>query len=253
MKPNFFVLKTLYGCGLVFFCLNSNAMQLEQSQKKLSSSYQVSSKVQARIDALDEQTQQDYYEYVRTEKRAEQIEAYNRQLQTMINSQQQELEDLEQQLVSLTDTEQSALPLLNKMLSTLTAFVDNDLPFLQSERSVRLSRLTKLLDRADVSVAEKYRQVLEAYQIEVEYGRTLEAYSGTLSMANQANRDVTFLRLGRIGLFYQTSDGQQSGQWNADEHRWQALDSSQNWSIQKGIQLALKQTVPELLELPVRP
>ncbi|MFC3152868.1 DUF3450 domain-containing protein [Litoribrevibacter euphylliae] len=229
-----------------------NSVGVDQLHGALSKSYQKSSKVQARIDALDEQTRQDYYEYLQTVQRAEQIERYNQQLETLIGSQQSELLDLERQLLSLKETEQAALPLLSDMLSTLTQFVARDLPFLDDERSERLARLTELLARADVSVAEKYRQVLEAYQIEVEYGRTLEAYSGVLAIDGQPDRDVTFLRLGRVGLYYQTSDGQQSGQWDALNKTWNVLDSSQNWSVQKGIQLALKQAVPELLELPIQ-
>ena len=53
-----------------------------------------------------------------------------------------------------------------------------------------------LMDRANVSVAEKYRRLLEAYQIELEYGRTIEAYEGSFASDN-GERSVTFLRVGR--------------------------------------------------------
>ena len=36
------------------------------------------------------------------------------------------------------------------------------------------------MDRADVAVSEKFSQVLQAYQIENEYGRTMEAYGDTI-------------------------------------------------------------------------
>ena len=123
-------------------------------------------------------------------------------------------------------------------------------PFLEEERSTRLARLQTLLNRADVSIAEKYRQILEAYQIEVEYGRTLEAYNAPLN-TNGITRDVTFLKLGRIALYYQTADGKESGVWDNIEKDWKQLDSSYRWPIQKGIQLAMQQTVPELLSLPL--
>lgn len=220
-------------------------------ENKLTKSYQTAAKVQERIDGLDDKTRQDYYEYVQTVRQVEQIEKYNKQVQALVVSQQSELEDLQQQLKSLQETEQTALPLLSDMFSTLKRFIERDLPFLMKERLERITRLEGVLSRSDVSVAEKYRQVLEAYQIEVEYGRTLEANTGVLRVSGQADREVTFLRLGRVGLYYQTSDGQQSGQWNASESGWEVLDSSLNWSIQKGIQMALQQTVPELLELPI--
>ncbi|GLQ32721.1 DUF3450 domain-containing protein [Litoribrevibacter albus] len=221
------------------------------AEKALVTSYQHASKVQQKIDRLDEQTRQDYYEYLYTTQRAKQLEDYNAQLQRLIDSQQQEIEDIKEQLSSLQETEEAALPLLQTMLNTLIAFVERDKPFLSAERSERLSRLNDVLARADVSVAEKYRQVLEAYQIEVEYGRTLEAYSGVLKVEGQPDRDVTFLRLGRVALYYQTSDGQESGQWQTQQQQWQRLDERHDWVVQKGIQMALQQTVPELLELPI--
>ena len=231
MKPYALIFRTFLVGGLASFSVIGQSSQVEEAQQRLSKWYVNSAKVQSRIDALDEQTRQDYYEYIHTVKRAEQIETYNAQLQKLISSQEDELNQLEQQLVSLSDTEQAALPLLNKMLKTLNSFDQKDLPFLTTERSERLTRLSALLDRADVSVAEKYRQVLEAYQIEVEYGRTLEAYSGMLTVIEQPSRDVTFLRLGRVALYYQTSDGQESGQWNPETQSWQQLAESMNLSL----------------------
>jgi len=229
----------------------ANEAKLSQVEGTLVKEYKASAKVQARIDALDEATRQDYYDYLYTVKRAKQLEGYNQQLSRLIDSQNDELTDIAKQLASLQDTEEAALPLLNNMMATLTEFIARDLPFLSDERKQRVQRLDDSLTRADLSVAEKYRQVLEAYQIEVEYGRTVEAYSGLLQVEGQPDRDVTFFRLGRVALYYQTSDGQESGQWNRTNKGWEVLLQDQNWAIQKGIQLALQQTVPELLQLPL--
>jgi len=229
----------------------ANEAKLSQVEGTLVKEYKASAKVQARIDALDEATRQDYYDYLYTVKRAKQLEGYNQQLSRLIDSQNDELTDIAKQLASLQDTEEAALPLLNNMMATLTEFIARDLPFLSDERKQRVQRLDDSLTRADLSVAEKYRQVLEAYQIEVEYGRTVEAYSGLLQVEGQPDRDVTFFRLGRVALYYQTSDGQESGQWNRTNKGWDVLPQDQNWAIQKGIQLALQQTVPELLQLPL--
>lgn len=226
------------------------ASTLEQNQQALEQAHKQGAQVQRNIEQLDQQTRENYDVYTAAVRQAELMEAYNRQLSRMIEDQTRELDDIEAQLTSLTETEQATLPLLVRMQQMLGEFVSRDLPFLVEEREQRVARLARLMDRADVSLAEKYRQILEAYQIEAEYGRTLEAWTGSLQQDGN-RREVTFLRLGRVGLYYQSLDGEQSGRWNADARRWENLAADYDWPIRKGINMARQQSVPELLELPV--
>lgn len=226
------------------------ANTLEQNQQALEQAHKQGAQVQRNIDQLDQQTRENYDVYTAALRQAELVEAYNRQLARMIEDQTRELDDIESQLTSLAETEQATLPLLVRMQQMLGEFVSRDLPFLVEEREQRVARLARLMDRADVSLAEKYRQILEAYQIEAEYGRTLEAWTGSLQQDGN-RREVTFLRLGRVGLYYQSLDGEQSGRWNADARRWETLAADYDWPIRKGINMARQQSVPELLELPV--
>lgn len=227
------------------------ANTLEQNQQALEQAHKQGAQVQRNIDQLDQQTRENYDVYTAALRQAELMEAYNRQLARMIEDQTRELDDIEAQLVSLTETEQATLPLLVRMQQMLGEFVSRDLPFLLEEREQRVERLARLMDRADVSLAEKYRQILEAYQIEAEYGRTLEAWSGALQQ-DGASREVTFLRLGRVGLYYQSLNGEESGRWNAEAGRWDVLSDDYDWPVRKGINMARQQSVPELLELPVQ-
>ncbi|GAA0788253.1 DUF3450 domain-containing protein [Marinobacterium sediminicola] len=228
----------------------SQAGTLEQNQQVLEQAHRQGAQVQRSIDQLDQQTRENYETYSATLRQTELIEAYNRQLSRMVEDQVRELVDIDEQLNTLAHTEQAALPLLVRMHAMLKQFVARDLPFLTEEREQRVERLARLLDRADISLAEKYRQILEAYQIEAEYGRTLEAWSGTLDQGNQA-REVTFLRLGRVAFYYQTLDGEESGRWSRQKGGWEQLGSDFGWPIRKGISMARQQSVPELLELPV--
>ena len=123
-----------------------------------------------------------------------------------------------------------------------------DIPFLPEERQFRVAELQTIMERADVSLAEKYRRVLEAYQVETEYGRTIEAYQDELEL-DERIRTVNFLRIGRVGLYYLTLDGQQAGVW---DEGWRPLDSQYRQAIDKGLKVAKKQLPPDLLVLPVK-
>lgn len=223
---------------------------LQQASSGVVKTHKQAAASQQKINKLDEKTRAAYDEYRATERQAELVEAYNRQLEKLVNAQQKEIAELDAQITSLDMTEQAVLPMLSRMTDMLSRFVDADTPFLLEEREQRVARLEGLLERADVSLAEKYRQILEAYLIEVDYGRTLEAWNGELELAGDS-RQVTFLRLGRAALYYQTLDGRESGLWQPSRAEWQPLAASDNPVLDKAIRIAWQQAVPELLTLPL--
>lgn len=231
--------------------LASSISIADKSHSKSAQSQQV-------VSEISEQTSILVDELLENSRQANIVEAYNAQLSRLIVSQEKELIDLERQIDSIEETEQVMLPMMNNMLSQLGEFVKQDLPFLKNERDKRLERLSRLLDRADVSVAEKYRQIIEAYRVEVGYGQTIEAYSGILNKrpsdddrSSDVKLNVNYLRIGRTALYYQTLNGQSSGLWQPKVKQWKTLNSDKNVLIKKAIQVAQKQRVPELLELPV--
>lgn len=223
---------------------------LSNGEGNLSASHLEAKKSQQRIDSAEVTTRDVREEYLSNERMSDVTEAYNKQIALLVESQQRELSDLSAQLKSIDELDRAVLPMLNQMVDRLKRFVSADLPFLDDERQKRLTKLDALLLRADVSVAEKYRQILEAYMVEVQYGRTFEAYSGRLTQ-DHSNRQVNFLRLGRTALYYQTLGGKESGLWLPSEQRWQTLSEQQNLSLRRAIQVALKQKVPSLLNLPL--
>ena len=81
---------------------------------------------------------------------------------------------------------------------------------------LRVANLKRLMDDADTPLSEKYRRVMEAYQVEVQYGHTIEAYQGELRDPG-SSRMVEFLRLGRVGLYYLSLDGKR---WIATEPKF---------------------------------
>ncbi|PIE43278.1 MAG: hypothetical protein CSA50_06245 [Gammaproteobacteria bacterium] len=228
------------------------ADQLTRAAAKTIKSHSGSQQSQERIDDIESELQDSRALYLSNERMADVAEAYNRQMSLLVESQQRELAGLQIQLESIEQTDKAVLPMLNQMLDTLQRFVAMDVPFLPEERRARLAKLEQLLLRADVSVAEKYRRIIEAYMIEVQYGSTFEAYSGKLEVSDN-ERQVSFLRLGRTALYYQTLNGKESGLWLPAAKRWQSLPESQNFALRKAMQIALQQQVPDLIDLPLPP
>lgn len=206
---------------------------------------------QARIERLDDASREMLAEYRNALQQAEALKGYNAQLHELVAAQRQELAGYQQQLDGIERTQEAVTPQMRRMVEVLGEFIAADLPFLPDERSDRLAQLQELLPRADVSLAEKYRRILEAYQIESDYGRTLEAWRGELPEA-EGSRSVEFLRLGRAMLYYQTLDGHQSGWWNPHSRSWQALNGSARRPLRQAIAIARQEQAPALLELPVQ-
>ena len=180
----------------------------------------------------------------------ESLTIYNDQLARLIDSQESEITSLQRQTEEIDDIETGALPLMIEMTETIKEMVSSDLPFLLREREDRADSLSLLIDRADVTAGEKFRRIMEAYLVELDFGRTIEGYRGELDLDN-AVKTVNFLRVGRLGLYYQTLDGSESGWWNAERSAFQSLGSDSRDEIRAGLRIARKQAPPELLLLPI--
>ena len=208
-------------------------------------------KSQAKIDALNEDTRKLLSEYKIVLKEIEGLRVYNRQLEKQIANQEKEMAQLSSSIDEVTVIERQITPLMLRMIDGLEQFVELDVPFLEQERSDRIERLREIMDRADVAVSEKFSQVLRAFQIENEYGRTMETY-GTTIMLNGVERQVDILKVGRIALVYQTPDGEETGHWNVERGDWEAVDASYEGSVRQGIRMARQQASIDMLSLPIR-
>lgn len=209
-----------------------------------------SAKSQQKINRLNDKTQQMLNRYRAALHQTKTLKTYNQYLQDMLKSQQQELQSMQEQLQNIDTTQQEIVPLILRMLQSLEQFVILDMPFLPEERQQRINRLKEMVKRADVTNAEKYRRILEAYKIENDYGKTIEAYRGDLEM-NGNTRSVNYLRLGQVALYYQLLDGSETGFWNKEQKQWQILDEDYRSQVNKGLRIARKQMAPDLLTLPV--
>lgn len=205
---------------------------------------------QERVSKTAEKTRTIVDDYRATLRKIENAKIYNEQLRKFIADQETEMTSIAKQIEQLQNTNKEIFPLMLRMITSLEKFVELDVPFLPEERGKRIANLKKLMDKAKVSTSEKFRNILEAYQIENEYGRTIEAYRG-LQTVDGKELTVDFLRVGRISLAYQTLDGKEQGYWDQKERKWKEASSSYRKSFLQGLKMARKQAAPELLIMPV--
>jgi hypothetical protein len=204
---------------------------------------------QQRIDKVVDDTRKKEDEYKRVLKEIEGLEIYNTLVQRQIDGQMAKMEEIRTSIDQVEVINRQILPAMTRMIDGLKQFVAIDVPFLEEERTERVAKLEALLAEPNVNVAEKFRKVTEAYQIENDYGRTIEAYDGKLNIDGQ-DFDGEFLRIGRVSLMFQTADGAYSRVWDQAARRWEDGSEHKN-QIRQGLKIANKQIAPELVLLPV--
>ena len=245
-------MKAVWLVALLAVPLSLQAQQaLQQAQQESRELTAEAVATQQRIDNLDDAARAALEEYTQAQDQALALNEYSERLQLMVEAQAQELTSLQQQIDSLADTQREMLPLIRRMIESLEAFVALDMPFLLDERRDRIARLHANQSRSDLSSAEKFRQVLEAYKIESEYGARIDSHTDTV-MVDGKPREVILLRVGRIALIYQTPDQQITAAWDQRSRSWQVLDSGDYRSaVAEGIRIARKRAAVDMLQLPI--
>jgi Protein of unknown function (DUF3450) len=200
---------------------------------------------QGKIDSLDDGTQEMLTKYRRTLEDTASITKYNAHLTEQVVAQRTEIASINAQLQTIETTSRDVFPLMEKMVTTLEQFVALDMPFRIDERTKRVATLKGLMDRADVTVSEKYRRILEAYQIEMEYGRTIDSYEYKLGEGDNASL-VEVVRVGRVALMYRRPDGKDAGYWDKAEKKW-VSDTGIQKDVERALRVAKKQGAPDLL------
>ncbi|MBU0994896.1 MAG: DUF3450 domain-containing protein [Proteobacteria bacterium] len=141
-------------------------------------------------------------------------------------------------------------PYIQDIQGRIDALVASDLPFLENERKERLDRLNTVMGDMDVSVAEKFRKVMETLFVEAEYGNTIEVYQDKIMFGEEELLGNIF-RLGRISLFFLSLDKKTAAYFNMGEKKWTVLNDRYVPAIHAAIEIGGKRRPTELLCLPV--
>ena len=204
---------------------------------------------QERIDSQVKDTRKLSDQFKAALKEIEGLKVYNTLLGLQVENQNAKMGDLRDSIDQVEVINRQIVPIMTQMIDGLKVFVALDVPFLPEERENRVAFLEELMERDDVTVAEKFRKVTEAYQIENDYGRTIESYKSSLTI-DGATREVDMLRIGRVAFLYQSQDGKISGAWDQQAREWVDGGDHKN-QIKFGLRIATKQIAPDLVLLPV--
>jgi hypothetical protein len=240
-------LAAVFVAGMVWPAAASSFDEAMDVRETGNASSQQSQKV---IDKVADTSDQLLTQYRQVLTQLDAVRVYNKQLNQLIDSQNEEITKLLGEIDDVELVGRQITPHMLKMIEGIDAFVQLDVPFLLEERTTRVAKLRKLMINANVTDAEKYRTIMEAYQIENEFGRTIEAYRGALQIGGE-DREVDFLRIGRVALLYQSFDGMANGSWDDKSKSWLVLDRSHTQSIKEGLRMARKQAAPSLILVPV--
>lgn len=234
----------------IAFSVAANASSLESVVEAGQQISKSAAQSQKKIDKITDVIESKVQQFKTVNKEIDGLKVYNRQLQKQIDHQIAEMKQINVSIDQVSVIERQITPLMIRMIDGLEQFIALDVPFLTEERSKRIAGLNEMMDRADIEVSEKFRRVLEAYQVEMDYGRTIEAYDGILNVGSK-EREVSFLRIGRTALIYQTKDATHSGVWDKSANDWIALSNEHRIQITKGLRVARKQLAPDMLSLPI--
>ncbi|ENM5853309.1 DUF3450 domain-containing protein [Vibrio mimicus] len=231
--------------------LPAHAASLNQAQAIQNSTNQASAQSQQKIDRSAEKTLVLRAEIEQLNEEVKNLQIYRNHLQSLVANQEQEMTSLEQQTEEIKRTRQGIVPLMYDMIEGLEEWVAKDKPIRLAARQERIEKLKELMPRADVSDAEKYRRILEAYQIELDYGNKLGTYQAQIALSSAQQVEAEVLYLGRLVLLARSLDGEQFWNWDAKQQSWQALSDANKSDLNAAYQLAQQQIAPTLLNLPV--
>lgn len=235
---------SIFSAGMV------SAQSLDEVLGVRAATTQDGRKSQTKIDEIADNTRDLLSQYKQVMKVVDGLRVYNKQQERLIAGQETEMAELNASIDNVTVIERQIGPLIERMIDNLDKYIELDTPFLIGERRDRVEFLKETLDRPDVSVAEKFSQVLQAHQLENSYGSTIEAYTDVIELEGKS-RQVDLLKWGRVSLVFQSPDGEVTGVWDTEASGWAILPDEFRAGVRDGIRIARKTQTADLVKLPV--
>ena len=234
---------------LAFFVVSENT-DIEEILSENETNFSLSEKSQSQVNDLSTEKDSLLAEWKVVVKQVEGLKIYNEQKRRQIKAQEERMVTLAEQTRQVVVIQRQIPPLMERMADSLEQFVSLDAPFSLDERVKRINQVRATLSDPKVTASEQVRQVLEAYNIEREYGRTIETYEDAIVIDGE-EKVVNILRIGRLALMYQLKDQSQAGIWDSEQNDWVEV-SGYRLPVRDGIRMANKTAPLDLLAVPVK-
>ncbi len=189
-------------------------------------------------------------EYDRLKEENEQLAFANANLTQKRGDLEKSIQDLTREKEEAQRIRTELAPFLKELLNRLKSLVTSDIPFLSRERNDRLARLEVILDDPDITIAEKYRKMMEALFVEAEYGNTVEVYREKI-VVDGAEVLADIFRMGRVALFFLALDRENAGIFDVAANQWHTLDKTRVPAIEAVVEMAAKHRPMEVVALPL--
>jgi chromosome segregation ATPase len=238
------------GAFLLFVSLSSPADEISQAHTLEKKNIDATVASQQRIDTSSDQAFALKADIEALQAEVDSLTIYRDHLESLVQSQEQEMRSLDEQLDQIDITKRSVVPLMYRMLDGLNTLIEGDKPIRPQVRQQRLEKLDTMMGKANISDAEKYRRILEAYQIELDYGTKLGHFTGSI-LVDGVTREAEQLYIGRVVLVARSLDQQHFWSWDTQQEHWSPLSAELGPEVNKAFAIANKQALPALLTLPV--
>lgn len=223
--------------------------QLESALNAAKASTSASAASQRRVEEADDAADTAAREYRAVLQQKDNIALFVAQQDIYLQSQQSEIQSLQRQLGTVESIKQGMAPMMLRMTAQLEDAIGSDLPFNLNERRARIEDVKQILSDPDVSPAEQYRRVLNAYKIEVSYGQGIDSYEG--AHPTRPGNIVNFIRFGRTSLVYVTKDESEVAKYNLETGEWDVLGGADALAMRQAIRIARGEAAPGIVYAPV--
>ena len=222
--------------------------QLDTALQVARQSTQAGAAAQNQIDTLADDADNAERQYLALQEQIESQRVYLEQQRVFLRSQENELAALQSQLERVGTIERDLTPMLLEMYIGLEAFVAQDLPFQLEEREERLERISEALGDAQISPSEKYRLLINAFEIESAVGRSLRAYTQEVDV-DGVPQLAEILQIGRVAMIRDVGGNMEI--MTKDNPQWRPVPGGMAADVQRAFRIAKELTTPSVFSIPL--